>query len=131
VPDWFAPVVTTVGVLTAAVLAFLGGRYAARQSAKAAARTAEVTSRQVDVGEWKSLLEEMRQNRVDDRKQIDDLIERVGRLEQSNKEKDNLFRALMAYTRTLLAWIHRVIPAETPPHPPTEFVDELVYITER
>ena len=37
----------------------------------------------------------------------------------------------MAYVRTLLAWAHQVIPAVTPPTPPTEFVDELIYITER
>jgi len=124
VPSWVSDLITPVGLVVVAVVTFLGTRYAAKQSSRAAARTADVQSRQVDVGEWKSLIDALRG-------EIERLTTRVESLEADRTLERAAHRSLLAYTRTLLAWAHRMLPNETPPMPPTAFVDELAYITER
>ena len=120
--DLLPTVLTVLGTVIAAVLVFLGGRYAARQSAKAAARTAEVESRQVDVGEWQKIIEALRG-------EISRLTERVVSLEADRTLERSAHRSLLTYTRGLLAWIYRSTPDSAPPMPPAAFVDELAYIT--
>jgi hypothetical protein len=123
VPDLLPIALQLLGAVIVAVIAVLGTRYAARQSARAAERTAQTASRQVDVGEWQAIVEALRT-------EVGRLTERVTSLEADRTLERAAHRALLTYTRTLLAWIHRTVPGETPPMPPTAFVDELVYITE-
>jgi len=124
VPEWFPYIVTAVGGLIVATLSFFGGRYAVRQSTKAAAKTADVESRKVDVGEWQALLIEFKE-------QVKGLTLRVEKLEKAVIEKDARHLLLISYTRTVLAWVQRTMPGSHPPMPPAAFVDELAYITER
>lgn len=112
-PSWLTPVLTTIGVILVAVVGAAASRYAARLSARAA-------SRQVDVSEWQAIVAELR-------KEISRLGDRIESLETAQAAH----RSLVVYARTLLAWIQRTVPHETPPAPPTAFVDELTYITER
>jgi len=123
VPDWVPPALTVTGSIIAAVLVFFGGRYAARQSAKAAARTAEVTSRQVDVNEWQAILLALRE-------EVARLSLRVDSLEQERKTNRENTHQLLAFTRSLIAIIYRLAPNHPIPTPPAAFVDELSYITE-
>lgn len=131
VPDWFPTALTVAGSVIVAVLGTLGVLATIRASSRAQKKTDDTANRQVDVDEWQAILAELRTDRAEDRKQIDRLSERVDALEKSLREKDNMFRALMAYTRTLLRWIHETIPAEEAPLPPTQFVDDLIYTTGR
>jgi len=124
VPDWLPVALPIVGMVFVALITFFGTRYAARQSARAAERTAATSSRQVDVGEWQAIVEALRT-------EVGRLTERVTSLEADRTLERAAHRALLTYTRTLLAWIHRTAPGATPPMPPTAFVDELAYITER
>jgi hypothetical protein len=124
VPDWLQPLIGPLGLLLGVAIAVLGTRYAARSSARAAARTADVASRQVDVGEWQAIVEALRT-------EVERLSGRVESLEADRTLERAAHRALLTYTRGLLAWIHRNVPGATPPMPPTAFVDELAYITER
>lgn len=123
-PSWFPAFITTVGAIIVAVVSVQGTRLAARLSARAAQRTADAASRQVDVGEWQALLAEFKE-------QVEKLTKRVDNLETAVREKDARHRSLLSYVITLLAFLRRVAPDEVPPLPPTEFVDELAYITER
>lgn len=123
-PDWLPIALPIVGMVFVALITFFGTRYAARQSARAAERTAATSSRQVDVGEWQAIVEALRT-------EVGRLTERVTSLEADRTLERAAHRALLTYTRTLLAWIHRTAPGATPPMPPTAFVDELAYITER
>ena len=123
-PSWFPTLITALGLVLTAIISVQGPRLAARLSARAAQRTADAESRQVDVGEWKALLAEFKE-------QVEKLTNRVDKLETAVREKDARHRSLLSYVIALLAFIRRVAPNEVPPLPPTEFVDELAYITER
>ena len=118
------PVLAALGGILATVLSFMGVRYAARQSARAAEGTTAAANRQVDVSEWQALLDQFKE-------QVDRLTDRVEKLEKAVEEKDTRNRSLMSYLRVLLAYIHHTFPGHTPPLPPTDLVDELAYITER
>jgi len=124
VPDWLQPLIGPLGLLLGVVITVLGTRYAARSSARAAAKTADVASRQVDVGEWQAIVTALRD-------EVGRLTDRVESLEADRTLERAAHRSLITYTRTLLAWIQRTMPGATPPMPPTAFVDELAYITER
>ena len=123
-PSWFPALITAAGLVLTAVVTVQGPRLAARLSARAAQRTADAESRQVDVNEWQALLAEFKE-------QVEKLTKRVDKLETAVQEKDARHRSLLSYVITLLAFLRRVAPHEVPPLPPTEFVDELAYITER
>jgi len=120
VPDWFPATAAVVGVVLAALIAAASTRYTVRQSAKASADTARVTNRQVDVGEWQAIVEALRA----------EVARLTGRIESLERERD-AHRSLLAYTRSLLVWARRLLPDEEPPMPPTAFVDELAYITDK
>ena len=123
-PSWFAPLMTTIGVVLVAVISVQGTRFAARLTARAAARTAEVQSRQVDVGEWQAIVTALRD-------QVKDLIARVDRLEDERRTERADTRQLLAFTRSLIAILYRIAPDHPLPTPPDPFVDELAYMTER
>jgi hypothetical protein len=122
----------TLGIIVGPFLGYLGARFAARQSAKAAAATAAVTSRQVDVSEWTAIVEALRT-------EVTRLGERVAGLE-ADREADRAKRegleaeirrhegrhwSLIGYVRELLTFAKREAPHATPPPVPHDFVDDL------
>jgi hypothetical protein len=122
------------GVVIGAVLTFLGVRFAARQSAKAALSTAmtnaAVADRQVDVEEWKAIVESLRNEltrltgRVESleaRRETDRTL--IESLESDLRSRESRYRALVSYARELLVWTRH--PADLPPPPPATFADEL------
>lgn len=123
-PDWLTsgPVLSVLGMLLVALLTFAGTRYAARSSARAAARTADVASRQVDVGEWQAIVEALRA-------EVARLAERVDHLEKERRDERGDTRQLLAFARSLIAILYRLAPDHPLPAPPAAFVDELAYIT--
>jgi len=121
-PDW-STVLTVVGSLIVAFFAYKGVRYAAQQSTRAAARTADVTSRQVDVSEWEAILKALRE-------EVARLSVRLGKVEEELKTSRENTHQLLAYTRSLIAILYRIAPQQPIPTPPTAFVDELMYITD-
>jgi hypothetical protein len=123
-PEWLPATLTVIGSVIVAVLAFVGGRYAARQSARAAARTAQVASRQVDVSEWQAILTALRE-------EVARLSLRLDHLEQERKTNRENTHQLLAFARSLIAILYRLAPDHPIPTPPAAFVDELSYITER
>jgi len=123
-PSLLATVLTIVGTIIVGGLGTIGVIYAARASSRAQKRTADVASRQVDVTEWQALLTQFKE-------QVALLTTRVEKLEKAVEQKDARHWSLIGYTRILLEWIHQNVQHKTPPLPPTEFVDELTYITER
>ncbi|OII27564.1 hypothetical protein [Frigoribacterium sp. MCBA15_019] len=123
-PDWLQPALGPIGLLLGAVVTFFGVRYTARSSARAAARTADVASRQVDVDEWQAILAALRE-------EIRDLRQRVGHLEEQRDTDRANIRQLLAFARGLIAIVYRLAPDHPIPTPPSAFVDELAYITER
>ena len=123
-PSWFAPLMTTIGVVLVAVISVQGTRFAARLTARAAARTVEVQSRQVNVSEWEAILKALRE-------EVDRLGVRLGNVEQQLKTSHENTRQLLAFTRSLIAIIYRIAPDHPIPTPPDPFVDELAYMTER
>lgn len=122
--DLLPTVLTVLGSIIAAVLVFLGGRYAARQSAKAAGRTADVANRQVDIDEWQKILTALRE-------EVDRLAKRVGALEEERQKDRENTHQLLSFARSLIAIIYRLAPDHPIPTPPAAFVDELSYMTER
>lgn len=122
-PDWLQPLIGPLGLLLGVVLTFLGTRYAARLSARAAVKTADVASRQVDVGEWQAIVVALRA-------EVERLADRVQHLEDSQKTDRADTRQLLAFARSLIAIIYRIAPEQPIPAPPSAFVDELAYITE-
>jgi len=124
VPSWFAPVMQALGIIVVAFVSVQGTRFAARLSARAAARTAEVQSRQVDVSEWEAILKALRE-------EVDRLGVRLGNVEQQLRTSHENTRQLLAFTRSLIAIIYRIAPDHPIPTPPDPFVDELAYMTER
>lgn len=123
-PDWLPVALPIVGMVFVALITFFGTRYAARQSARAAERTAATSSRQVDVGEWQAIVTALRD-------QVKDLIARVDRLEDERRTERADTRQLLAFTRSLIAILYRIAPDHPLPTPPDPFVDELAYMTER
>lgn len=123
-PDWLPVALPIVGMVFVALITFFGTRYAARQSARAAERTAATSSRQVDVGEWQAIVEALRA-------EVERLGTRVQHLEDSQRVDRADTRQLLAFARSLIAIIYRIAPDHPIPSPPTAFVDELTYITER
>ena len=123
-PSWFAPVMQALGIIVVAFVSVQGTRFAARLSARAAARTAEVQSRQVDVSEWEAILKALRE-------EVDRLGVRLGNVEQQLRTSHENTRQLLAFTRSLIAIIYRIAPDHPIPTPPDPFVDELAYMTER
>lgn len=117
-------VLGTLGVVIGAVLTYLGIRFSARQSAKAAASSSAVSSRQVDVEEWRTIVAELRA-------EIKRLNERVDEVVEDRAAERSRFQTLMSYTRELLVWARRTAPDEIPPSPPSIFVDDLLYFIER
>jgi len=124
VPDWLQPALGPLGLLIGAVITFFGVRYSARSASRAAAKTADVASRQVDVGEWQAIVEALRA-------EVERLGTRVQHLEDSQRVDRADTRQLLAFARSLIAIIYRIAPDHPIPSPPTAFVDELTYITER
>lgn len=122
-PDLLPTILTALGSVVVAVLGTLGVVYAARASSKAQKKTADAANRQVDVTEWQALLDQFKE-------QVALLTSRVEKLEAAVEAKDARHWSLIGYTRILLGFIHQNI-TKPPPLPPTEFVDELAYITER
>lgn len=131
-PEWIAPGLGFLGVALGAVLTFLGVKYTARQSAKAAETAAQVSARQVDVEEWRSIVAALRE-------EVERLAGRVDRLERG-RESDALviaslraeaeadavrYRALLRYTLSVLAWAAEHLPGVVPPGPPQAIAEEL------
>lgn len=130
--EYLPAILGFAGVAIGSFLTFLGVRYTARQSATAARTAASVSSRQVDVDEWRSLVTSLReevgrltgrvealeQKRDDDRAQID-------RLKSDVELRDHKHRALLAYVRDVLAWARRVAPDHAPPPVPTDLAEEI------
>lgn len=125
-------VLGVIGAVIGSVLTFLGVRFAARQSRKAAETTAQVSARQVDVEEWRAIVGELRS-------EVDRLSGRVERLEKDRAEDRALIakleadihsrelrhRSLIQYVRELLAWGRLIAPEREPPRPPSRFAEEL------
>jgi uncharacterized protein YlxW (UPF0749 family) len=114
-----------VGVVIGGVLTYLGVRFTARQSRKAAETSAAVSSRSVDVEEWRAIVEALRGevNRLSTRV---DALEAKGTADRAridNLEDDR--RRLVTYVRELLAWARRVAPSHRPPEPPPRVAEEL------
>lgn len=121
-----------LGVVAGGLLTFLGVRFTARQNAKAAKDAATVSNRQVDVDEWRSLVAALREEvgrlagRVDKlEKQRDDDRDYIETLESENRAHEARYRALVRFTRELLAWARRVAPDHDPPHSPEAIRDDL------
>jgi len=123
VAELLPTILTVAGSVVGTLLTVLGVRYVARQSTKAAARTADVQSRQVDVGEWQAILTALRE-------EVARLGLRVDYLEKARQTDRENTHQLLAFTRSLIAIIYRLAPEHPIPTPPAAFVDELSYITE-
>ncbi|QIG58500.1 hypothetical protein PQE18_gp22 [Arthrobacter phage DrSierra] len=121
-----------LGVAIGAVLSYFGVRFTARQNAKAAQDAAKVSSRQVDVDEWKSIVAALREEvgrlsgRVDalEKKREDDR-DYIETLEAEARAHDARYRSLLRYVRDVLAWAARVMPDHDPPLAPEALRDEL------
>jgi hypothetical protein len=114
-----------LGVLAGGVLTYLGVRFTARQTARAAETAAKVQDRQVDVEEWRAIVGTLRD-------EVSRLAERVEALEVK-RDTDRIlidslkaeaeiriaaYRALVRYTRFLRHWATGVIlDADLPPIP--------------
>jgi hypothetical protein len=112
------PALGPIGVVVGGVLTFLGVRFTARTSAKAAAAATGVSNRQVDVEEWKSLVEALRV-------EVTRLTTRVDKLEAERETDGTVRRALLAYVLELLAWARLIAPSAVPPPPPAVIADEI------
>ncbi|AYN58503.1 hypothetical protein HOU70_gp22 [Arthrobacter phage Liebe] len=124
-PEVVGPVLAFLGVVAGSVLTFLGVKYTARQSAKAAQTAAQVSARQVDVEEWRAIVGALRE-------EVGRLTERVDRLERGREsdaaliaelrteasDADARYRALFRYTRDLLEWVDTELPGVAPPRAP-------------
>jgi hypothetical protein len=114
-----------LGVVVGALLAFLGVRFSARSSAKAAQTTAAVQDRNVAVEEWRGIVADLRI-------EVDRLRGDVDTLKR-DRDSDRLLietlktdrRALIVYVLELLAWGRVLAPAIPPPPPPSALADEL------
>lgn len=133
IPDpLVAPVLGFLGVALGAVLTFLGVKYTARQSRKAAETAAQVNARQVDVEEWRSIVGALRE-------EVGRLTERVDRLETRRESdavlidtlraeadaRDARYRILLHHTLAVLAWAADHLPGVAPPRPPAVLAAEL------
>ncbi|UIW13275.1 membrane protein [Arthrobacter phage Crewmate] len=122
----------TLGVIVGAVLSFFGVRFTARQNAKAAQDAAAVSSRQVDVEEWRAIVAALREEvgrlstRVDNlEKKREDDRDYIETLEAEARAHDARYRTLLRYTRDVLAWAARVVPDHDPPPAPEALREDL------
>ena len=121
-----------LGGFIGSVLVYLGVRFTARQSVKAATVTAKVSDRQVNVNEWQAIVQELR-------KEVERLTERVDalegqrltdrtqieRMERELSVRDARQRTLVSYLREVLAWARHYLPDQTPPPAPASIADDL------
>ncbi|UDL14628.1 membrane protein [Arthrobacter phage KeAlii] len=120
-----------LGVVTGAVLTYLGVKFTAKQNAKAAKDASIVSNRQVDVDEWKSLVAALREEvgrlagRVDAlEKKRDDDRDYIETLEAGNRAHEARYRTLLRFTRELLVWARRVATDHDPPPDTPEAIRE-------
>lgn len=118
-------VLALVGGLVAALLGYLGARFTARQSAKAAETAAKVSERQVDVDEWRSIVGALRDEvgrltsrveALETRRETDGVL--IDTLKAEVEARDVRYRTLVRFTRDVLAWIEARLPGERPPATP-------------
>lgn len=114
-----------VGALSGAVLAYLGVRFTAKQNAKAAKEAASVSSRQVDVDEWKSIVAALREEvgRLSERVALleakrDTDQDTIESLENEARAREARYRVAVRFIRELLRWARNVAPDHDPPSPP-------------
>lgn len=114
-----------IGAVTGAVLAYLGVRFTARQNAKAAKDAANVTSRQVDVDEWKAIVSALREEvgRLSERVAVleakrDTDQDTIETLEAEARAREARYRVAIRFAREILAWAKRHLPDHDPPEPP-------------
>jgi hypothetical protein len=133
IPDpLVAPVLGFLGVLLGAVLTYFGVRFTASQSRKAAETAAQVSARQVDVDEWRSIVGALREevkrlsDRVDvleKRKESDTLL--IETLKTEAEARAIRYRALVRYTLEVLAWAEDLAPGSSPPAIPATLTADL------
>lgn len=121
-----------LGIISGGMLTYLGIRFSARLSARAAETAAKVQDRQVDVDEWRAIVSALRE-------EVSRLTSRVEALEVK-RDTDRIlidslkaeaetrlasYRTLVRFTRSLLLWIENVVPDTPPPPTPDELRGDL------
>lgn len=125
-----------LGIVVGGILTYLGVRFTARQSRKAAetqaATTAAVTNRQVNIEEWRAIVAELRNEvqrlsgRVEtlEKARTDDRVQ-IARLEADLRTRDRNYSRLIRYVRDVLSWAAKVAPEHSPPPVPDRLAEDL------
>lgn len=114
-----------IGVVLGAIFAYLGVRFSARQTAKAAEEAAAVDSRQVNVEEWRAILSELRAEITRLKSDGKEDRRRIEALERDASSWKARYHAVLLYLRDVLAWARDQLPGSSPPAPPLELENEL------
>lgn len=129
-------ILALIAVAVGGMFTFLGVRLTARQASHATDSTATVENRQVDIEEWKTLLDTqgkvyaghvstLRDDLTAAIARVDLLETKIGSVTDALSREEGRSRMALRYLREVLAWVQVQFPDAVPPPMPPELRPEL------